>query len=227
MTPITSFYSSAVGKKAVMAVTGILLFGFVLGHMVGNLKMYLGSEGFNHYAEFLRQMGEPLLPHGALLWGARLGLIAAAVLHIVSATQLTLENRRARPRGYRRRHVVQATYSSRTMRWGGVILLFFVLYHLAHFTWGWSWAHPDFERGDPYHNVVAGFGVWWVSGLYMIAQVALGFHLFHGLWSMFQSLGWGAGEGSDWRRRFAAVFALVVTTGNLSFPIAVLAGIVA
>ena len=227
MLNITTLYRSAVGKKAVMAVSGILLFGFVLGHMVGNLKLYLGAEELNHYAEWLREIGQPLLPRGILLWMARLGLLGAAVVHIVSATQLTLESRRARPDDYHRREIVRATYASRTMRWGGVIILLFVLYHLAHFTWGYGWAHPDFVKGDVYHNVVAGFQVWWVSGFYAVAQVALGFHLFHGLWSMFQSLGLGEASESDWRRKFAAVFAVVVTAGNLSFPIAVLAGAVA
>ncbi len=222
-----SFYRSDLGKKAVMAVTGLLLFGFVLGHMAGNFKLYLGADSLNHYAEWLREIGEPLLPHGGLLWIARVVLLAAVGLHILAAVQLTLGNRQARRVDYRRRSVVQATYASRTMRWGGVIIALFVLYHLAHFTWGWAWAHPDFVTGDVYHNVVAGFSVWWVSAFYIAAQLALGLHLYHGLWSLFQSLGWSVGsERDDWRRRFAQLFAWVITLGNISFPLSVLSGLV-
>ncbi|MEE8137645.1 MAG: succinate dehydrogenase cytochrome b subunit, partial [Thermoanaerobaculia bacterium] len=183
-------------------------------------------EAINHYAEFLREVGSPLFPHSSLLWISRVVLLAALVVHIVAATQLTLQNRRARPQSYHRRQIVQATYASRTMRWGGVIIALFVFYHLAHFTWGWSWAHPDFVRGNVYHNLVSGFRVWWVSGFYIAAQVVLGLHLYHGLWSMFQSLGWQASKPKDWRRLFAQVFAWVITVGNLSFPVSVLIGIV-
>ena len=223
-----SFYRSDVGKKAVMAVTGIMLFGFVLGHMLGNLKIYLGAESLNHYAEWLREIGAPLLPHGGLLWIARVVLLAAVGLHIWSALLLTLKSRRARPEDYKHRNTVQATYASRTVRWGGVIIALFVLYHLAHFTFGPSWAHHSFIPGDVYHNVVAGFSVWWVSAFYILANLALGLHLYHGLWSMFQSLGWyTAGNPHDWRRRFAQVFAIVIVAGNVSFPLAVLSGLVA
>jgi succinate dehydrogenase / fumarate reductase cytochrome b subunit len=230
MKRLIDFYRSAVGKKAVMAVSGIALFGFVLAHMAGNLKLYLGAEALNHYAEFLRTMGEPVLPRSALLWILRAGLIVAAVAHIVSATQVTLESRRARPVDYKRRQMVKATYASRTMRWGGVILALFIFYHLAHFTFGAPWAHHDFVPGDVYHNVVAGFSVWWVSAIYIVAQITLGFHLYHGLWSLFQSLGWwkssSGSDGGDGRRTFALVFALVITVGNISFPWSVLTGLV-
>ena len=218
------FYRSDLAKKAVMAVTGIMLFGYVLGHMLGNLKLYLGAEALNHYAEWLREIGEPLLPHGALLWITRVGLLAAVVLHILSATQLTLKNRRARPQRYSHRDVVQATYASRTMLWSGVIIALFVIYHLAHFTWGPKWAHPDFVPGDVYHNVVAGFSIWWVSAFYIVAQLALALHLYHGLWSLFQSLGWNHPNFNAWRLTFAKVFAAVIFVGNISFPISVLAG---
>lgn len=222
-----SFYRSDLGKKAVMAVTGIMFFGFVLGHMFGNLKLYLGAEALNHYAEWLREFGSPLLPHGGLLWIARVVLLAAVALHILSATQLTLKSRRARSRDFKGRDTVQATYASRTMVWGGVIIALFIFYHLAHLTWGWGWAHPEFEPGKVYENVVAGFSVPWVSAFYILANLALGLHLYHGLWSMFQTLGWhAAGNPHDWRRRFAQVFALVIVAGNISFPIAVLSGLV-
>ena len=220
-----SFYRSAVGKNAVMAVTGIMLFGFVFGHMLGNFKMYLGADSFNSYAEWLRNVGYPAIPHEGFLWIARVVLLGAVGLHILSATQLTLLNLKARPVNYRDRQAIQASYASRTMRLGGVIILLFVIYHLAHLTLGT--AHPNFIHGDAFHNVVTGFQIWWVSAFYIVAQVALGFHLFHGLWSMFQSLGWWEpGKDKDWRRTFATIFAWVITIGNISFPLAVLAGVV-
>lgn len=219
-----AFYRSALGKKVLMAISGIVLFGFVLTHMLGNLKLYQGAEKINAYADFLREMGEPILPHTGALWLLRGGLIVAVLLHIVCAYQLTRMNRKARPIGYKSRATIDATYASRTMRWGGVIILLFVLYHLAHLTFGT--VHPDFVHGDVYSNVVAGFSVWWVSAFYAVAQVALGFHLYHGLWSLFQTLGVSAPRGNDWRRGIAAAFAWVVTVGNLSFPIAVLSGLV-
>ncbi len=226
MSGILSFYRSAVGKKAVMAATGLLLFGFVVGHLLGNLKLYQDPEKINGYAEWLREIGTPALPPSGFLWIARLVLLAAVALHIHAAWRLTLINRRARPVAYKKRAVVQADYATRTLRWGGVIIALFVAYHLAHLTWGWAWAHPEFRAGDVHHNVVAGFRVWWVSGFYALAQVALGFHLYHGLWSMFQSLGWGEPRGRDWRRTFAHVSAWAITLGNLSFPLSVLAGVI-
>lgn len=208
-----------------MALTGIVLFGFVLVHMLGNLKLYQGPEKLNGYAEWLREVGSPVLPHSGLLWIARIVLLAAVVLHVTAATQLTLKNRRARPERYQRRDSIQSSYATRTMRWGGVIIALYVLYHLAHLTWGT--AHPSFVAGDVYGNVVSGFKIWWVSAIYIVAQLALGSHLYHGLWSMFQSLGWWESTNPrDWRRRFAQAFAAIITLGNLSFPLAVLAGVV-
>ena len=225
MTTLRSLFRSDVGKKAVMAITGIVLFGFVLVHMLGNLKLYQGPEKINGYAEWLREVGSPVLPHSGLLWIARIVLLGAVVVHVTAATQLTLKNRRARPDRYQRRVSIQSTYATRTMRWGGVIIALYVLYHLAHLTWGT--AHPSFVAGDVYGNVVSGFQIWWVSAIYIVAQLALGSHLYHGLWSMFQSLGWWESSNPrDWRRRFAQVFAGIITLGNLSFPLAVLAGVV-
>jgi succinate dehydrogenase / fumarate reductase cytochrome b subunit len=224
MSGFVDLYGSPVAKKFVMAVSGLMLFGFVLVHMAGNAKMYLGEAAFNAYAEGLRAIGEPFLPHGSALWIARSGLIVAVLLHIWSAWQLTLLNRRARPRGYERKAVVQATYASRTMRWGGVIILVFIVYHLLHLTFGT--VHSSFDPTNPYHNVVAGFQNYWVSGFYILANVLLAFHLYHGLWSLFQSLGWNHPSYRGLRRPLATAFAVVVTAGNISFPLAVLAGIV-
>jgi succinate dehydrogenase / fumarate reductase cytochrome b subunit len=223
------FYKSAVGKKAVMAVTGIILFGFVLGHMIGNLKLYEGTDEhgvriINAYGLFLRTVGTPAVPRTGLLWIARTVLLVAVLLHMWAAWQLTLMNRRARPNDYARRDIVHTSYASRTMRWGGVIILLFVIYHLLDLTFGA--ANPGFVEGDVYHNVVASFSRWWISGFYIVAQVALGFHLYHGLWSLFQSLGWNHPRFNRWRDTFAHAFAWIITLGNISFPLAVLTGLV-
>jgi len=216
------FYRSAVGKKAVMAVSGIILFGFVLVHMIGNLKLYEGPQLLNSYAGFLRSVGSPAIPTSGLLWIARLVLLVAVFLHMWAAWQLTQMNRQARPADYARRDVVHTTYASRTMRWGGIIILLFVLYHLLDLTWGVT--NPDYVDKDVYHNVVASFSRWWISLFYIVAQVALGLHLYHGLWSLFQSLGWNHPRFNRWRSAFAHAFAWIITLGNISFPLAVLAG---
>jgi succinate dehydrogenase / fumarate reductase cytochrome b subunit len=221
---IGSFYRSAIGKKAVMAVTGVFLFGWVFMHMLGNLKLYLGPDHFNEYAKWLRTMGAPAIPNDLPLWIVRGLLLIAVWFHIQAATQLTLMNRRARPVAYNQRDFVTASYASRTMRWGGVIILLFVWYHLGHLTFGKF--HPSFIKDDPYHNVVTGFQVPWVAAVYILANIALGLHLYHGLWSMFNSLGLNHLRFNAWRRTFAVAFALVVSLANISFPIAVLMGIV-
>ena len=227
MSWFTDLYRTAVGKKAVMAVTGIILFGFVVVHMIGNLKLYErgqfhGVPYLDAYGYFLRHMGEPLVPAYTLLWIVRSILIVAVVFHIWAAWQVTRISQAARPRDYVSRPKIHTTYAARTMRWGGVIILLFVIYHLLHFTTGT--VHPDFQEGNVYHNVVTGFSVWYVSLFYIVAQVALGFHLYHGLWSMFQSLGWNHPRYNHWRNGFAHAFAWIITLGNISFPLAVLAG---
>lgn len=223
-----NFYRSAIGKKALMALTGIILFGFVLVHMIGNLKLYMpdhdGEKAINVYGEFLRHMGDALIPAYSALWIARIVLIAAVLLHILASWQLTQMNRKARPIGYGQLDTVAASYASRTMRWGGVLILLFVIYHILHFTTGD--VHGNFIPGDVYHNMVMGFSVWWVSAIYIIANIALGFHIYHGLWSMFQSLGLNHPRFNSWRRNFATAFAWIVTIGNISFPVAVLTGLV-
>jgi len=224
MTWIGSFYRSALGKKAVMAVTGVFLFGWIFAHMLGNLKLFLGPEHLNEYAKWLRVMGAPAMPHSTLLWVVRALMAIAIWLHIQAATQLTLMNRAARPVAYNRRDYVVASYASRTMRWGGVIILLFIIYHLLHLTFGT--VHPSFVENDPYHNVVAGFQVWWVSAFYILANLALGLHLYHGLWSMFNSLGLNHEKFNPWRRYFAVAFAVIIAGGNISMPVAVLLGIV-
>ena len=218
-------YHSAVGKKYAMAVTGIVLMGYVFAHMVGNLKMFLGADEINHYGEFLRELLVPILPRTVTLWMMRLALLGAAVLHIHAAYSLTLMNRRARSVNYQSERDYQvANFASRTMRWTGIIILLFLLWHLADFTWGWF--NPGFERGNVYRNVDASLSRLPVAALYVIANVALGVHLYHGAWSLFQSMGWSHPRFNKWRRGFAIGFATLIVVGNVSFPIAVLAGLV-
>ena len=224
MSWIGDVWRSTLVKKAVMAASGVVLFGYVLVHMLGNLKLYFGAEGLNHYAEWLRVMGDPLLPGHGALWIVRVVLLVAVVAHVWSAYEVTRKSRAARPRPYEEVHRVQLDYAARTMRWGGVIIALFVVYHVLHLTTGTL--HSDFVPGDVYHNVVAGFSIWWVAAIYIVANVMLGLHLYHGLWSLFQTLGWNHPVFNPWRRTFAVVFALVVTLGNVSFPLAVLTGVV-
>ncbi len=227
MTWFGNFYRSAVGKKAVMAVTGVILFGWIFLHMVGNLKLYLGPVHLNEYAHWLRALGTPAMPETGALWISRLLLLVLVVLHIHAAYALTMMNREARPVGYRDREFVKGTYAARTMRWGGVIILLFVIYHLLHLTLGKNVAPPaTFVQDDPYHNVVAGFRVWWVSAIYIVANLALGLHLYHGVWSMFSSVGLTNPKYETWRRNFATVFAVLITVANVSFPLSVMLGIV-
>ena len=216
-------YSTAVGKKYAMAISGIVLMAFVLAHMVGNLKLYFGAGPMDRYGHWLRVVGEPALPREALLYIERAILLTAAVIHVHAAYVLTRINRRARPDAYRSpRDYVAADFASRTMRWTGVIVLLFVVFHLLDLTWGP--ANPHFVSGDPYGNVVASFRRWPVALVYVAANLALAVHLYHGAWSLFQSLGWQAGR--RWRRHFAIAFMVVVAGGNISFPIAVLTGAV-
>ena len=216
------FYSTAVGKKWVMGLTGLALMGFVLFHLIGNLKLYLSKEEINLYGEALRDIPGALLPRTVLLWLLRIGLIVAFVLHIHAATTLTLLNRKARPgpdRYQSKRDYVAADYASRTMRWTGVIVLLFLIFHLMDLTWGN--ANPDFLRGDPYNNLIYSFQRPAVAIVYILAMIALAMHLYHGAWSMFQSLGITNPRYNTLRRRFAQGFAAVILIGNCSFPIAV------
>jgi succinate dehydrogenase / fumarate reductase, cytochrome b subunit len=225
MRRLFSLWDSTVGKKITMAVSGLILIGFVAGHMVGNLKVFQGPEAFNHYAEGLRTFGDPFFGRGQLLWLIRIALLAAVVLHITAAAQLVMHSRRARAIGYRRfDNDMVFSYASRTMVWGGVIILAFVVYHLMHLTFGN--AHPDFVHDNAYHNLVRGFQSVPVSVAYIGAMIPLGFHLYHGFWSMLQTLGATNPKWNGVRRPVAALLALVIVLGNISFPVAVLAGVV-
>ena len=219
---VVRFYRSAIGKKWVMAVTGIILLGFILAHMIGNLKLYLSKEEINLYGEALRNMPGALLPRTVLLWTIRIVLTLAFVFHIHSAIGLTLINRKARPAADRyqsKRDYVAADYASRTMRWTGVIILAFLAFHLMDLTWGNANRH--FVRGDPYNNLIFSMRRVPVAIVYLLANMALALHLYHGIWSMFQSIGATNPRYNALRRRFAQGFAAVILIGNVSFPIAV------
>ena len=227
---LLDLYSTAVGKKYAMAITGIMMIGFVIAHMVGNLKMYLGASHLNEYGEFLRELLVPIFPRTVVLWMMRAGLLTAVALHIHAAITLTQMNRHARPVKYQSPRDYQvANFASRTMRWTGIIVTLFVIWHLADLTWGTTNAlgtNGTYVRGDAYGNLVRSFNRVPVAILYIVANIALGIHLFHGIWSLFQSLGWSNPRFNKWRRSLATGIATVVVVANVSFPVAVLAGIV-
>jgi succinate dehydrogenase / fumarate reductase cytochrome b subunit len=213
-----------VGKKWVMAITGIILIGYIVAHMIGNLKMYIGAEEINAYGESLRDLGGHLVPRTHLLWLLRIALIGAAILHLHAAYTLSVLNWKSRPARYDERHYAAANYASRTMVWGGIIILAFLIFHLADLTWGTT--NPDFVRGDVYGNLVASFERVPVAAFYIVANVLLGIHIYHGAWSMFQSLGVNNPRFNQWRRWLAYGLSAAIVIGNVSFPVAVQLGIV-
>jgi succinate dehydrogenase / fumarate reductase cytochrome b subunit len=223
MRRILRFYRTSVGKKMVMAVTGLMFFGYVAAHLAGNLKVFLGPEHFNAYAEFLRDVGEPALGRSWFLWVARVILLGALFLHVIAAVQLWLMARAARPTGYQRSIHLEDTLASRTMRWGGVVILVFLVFHLMNLTWGN--AHPDFVRGDAYHNLTTAFQSVVTSAAYIVAVIIVGFHIYHGVWSSLQTLGVNQERHDRWRVA-SAVIAFLIVIGNISIPVAVLTGIV-
>ncbi|MFT4036274.1 MAG: succinate dehydrogenase cytochrome b subunit [Patulibacter sp.] len=220
-----ALYRSDLGRKYVMAVTGALLLTFVFLHMVGNLKLYAGAHELDHYGEWLREIGYPALPHSGFLWLMRFGLVAAVGLHLDAAFKLARKSRAARPVDYAApREYVAADFASRTVRWTGPIVLLFIIFHLLDLTIGT--ANPNFVAEHPYENLVASFQRAPVALAYVVANLALAFHLYHGAWSLFQSLGIG-GPGTRQRTRYFAIgFATVIALGNISFPLAVVTGLV-
>ncbi len=212
---VVNFWKSQVGKKVVMAVTGLIGVGFVVGHMLGNLQMFAGPERMNRYAAFLQGLGE-------LLWVARAVLIAAVILHVVAAVQLTRLKQQARPIGYARRKPQVSTLASRTIRWGGALLLAFIVFHILHFTTKSVFA--GYSEVDVYGNVVKGFSKPWVSLFYVASMLALGLHLYHGAWSSMWTIGAVQPSRNPLKRRAALGVAIVVWLGFSSIPLAVLLG---
>ena len=217
---------SSVSLKLLMAVTGLLLVGFLFAHMAGNLKIFVGAESFDHYAHWLRTIGMPLLPESWYLWIQRAGLTVALIGHIAAATILARRARRARPVRYAHRPKVQGSYAARTMRWGGVIVLLFVIYHILDLTTGTL--NPIGDRAHPYANVVADFAPdrWYVTLFYTLAVVAVGFHLRHGIFSAARTLGQQTPRGAFYANAVAVVLSVALVVGYLTVPFAVLTGLV-
>ncbi len=221
MSGLLRLWQSTIGKKVVMAGTGVILLGFVVGHMLGNLQIFIndGGKAINQYALFLHT-------NVGLLWGTRAVLLVCVLLHIVTAIQLRARNRAARPVPYVVRDYRDASYASRTMFWSGLIIAAFVIYHLLHLTAGK--AHPGLFRmqadhagvADVRHNVIAGFGMWYIAFFYIVAQLLLGMHLSHGAWSMLQSVGINHPAYTPWLKLGARGLAAVITLGNVSIAVA-------
>lgn len=217
MTWLRNFWDSTIGKKIVMAVTGLIGVGFVIGHMLGNLLVFQGAQAFNDYAHFLRSTG------GAL-WAARAVLLVAVILHVIAALQLTRRANAARPVGYARREPQVSTLAARSIRWGGVLLLVFIVYHILHLTLGT--VHPEFLEGDVYRNVLVAFRNPFVVAFYVLAMAALALHLYHGAWSSMRTLGAYRPDVHPLRRRLPVLIAIVVAVGFAITPLAVLFGVV-
>ena len=217
------FFDASIGKKVVMAATGAILFLYVVGHLCGNLQIYIGEERLNAYGAFLHSTGPAL-------WVVRAFLLLAVILHIVSATQLWLMNRRARPDRYVKTGWVQASFASRTMILSGPILALFIIYHILHLTTGHclTGGLAVDAHGHPlvYTNVVNGFSYWPASVVYIIAMIVLGYHLSHGVWSMFQSLGLNHPRYMPWIKHFAFWITVAIVVGNISIPVSVMTGII-
>jgi len=216
---LRQFYGSMVGKKAVMGVTGLIGIGFVILHSLGNLLVFRGPDAINSYSHFLKNTGE-------LLWGLRIVLIIAVVLHVIAAAQLTRQSRAARPVSYVKREPQAATIASRTMRWGGVLLLAFIVVHILHFTTGTIRPAGAFSRQDVYANVVTSFRIWWVALFYVVSMIALGLHLFHGAWSSVRSIGVSRVSAVPLRHRVSMALAILIWAAFTAVPVAVFCGLV-
>jgi succinate dehydrogenase / fumarate reductase cytochrome b subunit len=219
MNRLARFYRSAIGKKAVMAATGVIGIGFLILHVLGNLLAFRGPDALNSYSHFLKSNGE-------LLWLLRGVLIVSLVLHVIAATQLTIQNRAARPVDYVRRESQVATVASRTMRIGGVLLLAFIVLHILHFTTGTLKPAGVFSTGDVFGNVLASFRLWWVTLFYVVSMAALGAHLYHGAWSAVRSMGVSQPTDDPLQKRVSLAVALFIWAGFTIVPVAVFLGII-
>jgi succinate dehydrogenase / fumarate reductase, cytochrome b subunit len=219
MGSLRGFYRSMVGKKAVMGVTGLIGIGFVILHSLGNLLVFRGPAAINSYSHFLKSTGE-------LLWALRIVLIVAVILHVIAAIQLTRQSRAARPIGYTKQAHQVATPASRTMRWGGALLLVFIVLHILHFTTGTIRPAGIFSPDDVYTNLVTSFRIWWVALFYVVTMIALGLHLFHGAWSSVRSIGVSPASPRPLHHRISLAIALLVWAAFTAIPVAVFSGIV-
>jgi succinate dehydrogenase / fumarate reductase cytochrome b subunit len=213
-------WNSSLGKKFLMALTGVILFGFIIGHLAGNLQIFIpdGGKSIDAYGKFLQESK-------ALLWTMRIGLLAAVSLHIACAIALTAQNKAARPEPYRFKDYREAGYAARTMMISGPLIALFVIYHLGHFT-TFTFAPESFVHLKVHDNMIAGFRVWWASLAYVVAMILLGTHLYHGGWSMFQSMGVNHPKWTPILKKGSAIAAVLITLGYISIPLAIWAGIV-
>jgi len=218
---VVALYRSSVGKKILMAFTGFIWFGFLVGHMAGNLKAFQGAGVFDTYAHHLRTIGEPILPYKGFLWAFRAVMFLAFVIHVLLSWQTSRQSWAARTTKYKKQENLNFDFASAWMRWGGVLILIFIVFHILHMTTGQL--HPDFQEGNAYHNLVTGLSNPWVAGIYILAMVAIGFHLYHGVWSLFQTVGANHPKYTGWRRPFAVLVSVVIFLGFVSIPVAVLA----
>ena len=217
-------YNSTIGKKVLMAITGLIWIGYVVAHMYGNLKIFAGEVYFIEYAEGLRHLGAPVMGTRHFLMIARVVLTGSILIHVWAAVTLYRQARSARPSNYQMQRTVKANYAAKTIRYGGIVILLFVIYHLMHFTLGTPGIHSDFVPGNPYHNVISGFQSPINVAVYLLALCALGLHLYHGTWSMMQTLGFLNRRYDRAVRTLALLVALVVAVGFAVVPIAVIAG---
>ncbi|MBT2369905.1 succinate dehydrogenase [Streptomyces sp. ISL-10] len=219
-----TFWASTIGKKTVMAVSGLIMLGYLVAHMFGNLKIFFGPGEFNEYGHWLRTMGAPVLHESWALWLVRVVLLAAVAAHAVSAYQLSRRDIKARPSRYVHKRP-RASYATRTMRWGGVILALFIVWHILDLTTG-TVHTGGFQEGHPYQNVVDTFSTWYGNAVYIVAMLAVGLHIRHGFWSAAQTLGVGSAARDRVLKTAANVLALALTAGFLSVPVAVMTEVV-
>lgn len=215
---------STVAMKTTMAVSGLVMVAWLILHMVGNLKIFQGAQDFDAYSAWLREVGYPALPHEGLLWILRVGLLVAVIAHIYAATVLTVRDRKARPVRYQHVKRVQRSYASYTLRYGGVVIALFVVYHLLHLTL--NVIHPGGASDSPYERVVNGFEIWWVTLLYIVAVAAVSLHMRHGIWSAIATLGMNNARRQHVISRTATAIATVMFVGFITPPLAVLIGVV-
>jgi succinate dehydrogenase / fumarate reductase, cytochrome b subunit len=223
---LVAFYRSTIGKKIIMAVTGLIGIGYLILHLAGNLQVFVSQDKINSYGALLHG------PLAEVTWLIRIVLIVAVVLHVLMAYQLTMRSRAARPIGYEHKEPQVATLASRTMKWGGVLLLVFIVVHLLHFTneiidpGGWRGMTDSQGHRDIYGNIIASFHVWWVAAFYVVAMIALGLHLYHGAWSSIRTLGYAKSSAHPLQRRIALGLAILLWIGFTSIPLGVIAGII-
>jgi succinate dehydrogenase cytochrome b subunit len=223
--PILALWRTMIGKKVVVAVTGVVFVGFVIVHMLGNLKIFSGPNEINAYSRFFREVGFPVLSYGQLLWLVRIILFVSVTLHVTAAIQLTRMSRAARPIRYAVKRDIETTFDARLMRWGGMLLLAFIIFHLLHLTGGVvGFGVGQFKHLDVYQNVVTAFSAWPVALFYIVAMGALCLHLSHGIWSLLQTLGWSTAQSTAALKILSRAVAILVFVGFTSVPVAVMAG---